>query len=200
MRKFTAVLCAAALTLGMAVTAYANPSVSTIGTEQVVVSAETAAKLGEGMSVTVKDAAPESYENAAAAEAVTKLNDSATKITMAEMLDILKVDASTAKTESGNAIDPTKYEPITKFADLVVTDGASVQYDVNGEIISVEATITLDAVKGAKAEDLVLMQINPKSGDVHFIEFEEEKFDAETGEVTVTFPCLGPFTVLEKTA
>lgn len=199
MRKLTAVLCAVVLTFGMAATVFANPSISTIGTEKVTVSAETAAKLGEGMSIAVKEAAPENYENAAVAEAVKKLNDNATKITMTEILAILKVDAGTAKTESGKAIDLTKYEPITKFADLVVTDGASVEYDVNGEVISVEATITLDAVKGAKAEELLIMQLNPKTGDTYFIEFEEDKFDAETGEVTVTFPCLGPFTVLEKT-
>lgn len=200
MRKLTAVLCAVVLTLGMAATVFANPSISTIGTEKVTVSAETAAKLGEGMSIAVKEAAPENYENAAVAEAVKKLNDNATKITMAEILAILKIDAGTAKTESGKAIELTKYEPITKFADLVVTDGASVEYNVNGEVISVEATITLDAVKGAKAEDLLIMQLNPKTGDTYLIEFEEDKFDAETGEVTVTFPCLGPFTVLEKTA
>ena len=119
---------------------------------------------------------------------------------MTEMLSILKVDVSAAKTESGKEIDLTKYEPITKFADLVATDGTSVEYDINGEVISVEATITLDAVKDAEAENLMIMQLNPKTGDVHFIEFEEDKFDAETGEVTVTFPCMGPFTVLEKAA
>lgn len=199
MRKFTSVLCAAVLTLGMAVTAFANPSVSTIATEKVAVSAETEAKLG-GKTLTVKGAAPENYENAAVADAVKKLNDKDSKVTMTEMLSILKVDVSAAKTESGKEIDLTKYEPITKFADLVATDGTSVEYDINGEVISVEATITLDAVKDAEAENLMIMQLNPKTGDVHFIEFEEDKFDAETGEVTVTFPCMGPFTVLEKAA
>lgn len=199
MRKFTSVLCAAVLTLGMAVTAFANPSVSTIAVEKVAVSAETEAKLG-GKTLTVKEAAPENYENKEVAEAVKKLNDKNSKITMSEMLSILKVDVSAAKTESGKEIDLTKYEPITKFADLVATDGTSVEYDVNGEVISVEATITLDAVKGAKAENLVIMQMNPKTGEVYFIELEEENFDAETGEVTVTFPCMGPFTVMEKAA
>ena len=200
MRKFTAVLCAAVLTLGMSASVFANPSISTVSTDKVVVAAESAASLPEGTTVEVRDAAPENYENAAAAEAVTKLNDDTTTVTMKDILDILKVDAATAKTQSGNPIDPTQYEPVTKFADLVLTDGTSVMYDNNGEVVSVKVTLTLDAVKGAKAENLVIMQIDPKTGEVYFIEITEADFNAETGEVTVTFPCLGPFTVLEKAA
>lgn len=199
MKRLTALLCTAALTLGLAVSASANPSISTVSTEKVVVSAETAAVLPAGKTLEVREADTDKYESAEAAEVVTKLNDEKQTITVKEMLEILKVDTTQEiKTESGTVIDPTEYEPITKFADLVLTDGTTVEYDINGEVMAVEVTITLEAVKEADVENLLIMQIDPKTGEVYFIEIDEENFNPETGEITVTFPCLGPFTVLEK--
>lgn len=199
MRKLAALLVAGVMTLGMTMTAFANPSISTVATEQVEVSAESAALIPAGKKVVVKEAAPDNYESKEAAEVVTKVNDDATKITMKEMLTILKVDtAAEIKTDKGTVIDPTAYEPITKFADLAITDGTSVEYDVNGEVVSVKVTLTLEALKEADVENLLIMQIDPKTGEVFFIEIDAEDFDPVTGEITVAFPCLGPFTVLEK--
>lgn len=199
MKKLTALLCAAVMTLGMTASAFANPSISTVAVDKVTVSAETAAILPAGKSLEVREANPTDYKSSEAAEAVTKLNDDAQTVTVAELLTILKVDTTAEiKTESGTVIDPAAYEPLVKFADLVVTDGATVEYDINGQVTAVKLTITLEAVKAAAAENLLIMQINPVTGEVHFIEISEEDFDPETGEITVTFPCLGPFTVLEK--
>lgn len=199
MRKLAALLAAGAMTIGMTMTAFANPSISTVAVEQVTVSAETSALIPAGKEIVVKEADPANYESAEAAEVVTKLNDEAATVTMSEILEILKVDTTAEiKTESGTVIDPTEYEPIMKFADLYVTDGTSVEYDVNGEVISVEITLTLEALKDADPENILIMQINPKTGEVYFIEIDAESFDPATGEVTVAFPCLGPFTVLEK--
>ncbi len=199
MKKLTALLCAAVMTLGMTASAFANPSISTVAVDKVTVSAETAAILPAGKSLEAREANPTDYKSSEAAEAVTKLNDDAQTVTVAELLTILKVDTTAEiKTESGTVIDPGAYEPLVKFADLVVTDGATVEYDINGQVTAVKLTITLEAVKAAAAENLLIMQINPVTGEVHFIEISEEDFDPETGEITVTFPCLGPFTVLEK--
>ena len=44
------------------------------------------------------------------------------------------------------------------------------------------------------------MQINPETGEVYFIEIDEESYNPETGEITVEFPCLGLFTVMGKPA
>lgn len=199
MRKLTALLVAGAMTLGMTMTAFANPSIATVATEQVTVSAETAALIPAGKKIAVKAADPTKYESQEVADAVTKLNDDATKITMSEILGILKVDTTAEiKTENGTVIDPTVYEPITKFADLMLTDGASAEFDANGEVISVKVTLTMEVLKDADVENLLIMQINPKTGEVYFIEIAAGDFNAETGEITVAFPCLGPFTVLEK--
>jgi len=202
MRKFAGILCAAVMSLGMVSSVLANPSINdvTIEKQEAAVSEETAAIIPEGKTLVIAEAAPENYESKEAAEAVTKLNDPKTVVTTKEMLDILKVDLTKEiKTESGNVIDPLQYEPVSKYADLVLTDGTSVEYDINGEVKAVTATVKVEALKDVKdIKNCVLMQIDPKTGEVYFIEISEEDYDPETGEITVTFPCLGPFCVLEK--
>ena len=191
MRKLTALLCTAAMTLGMAASAFANPSVSTVAPESVSVSAASAALLPEGTTLVVQAANPANYANAQVAEAVTMLNDATQTVTMSQMLEILQVDLTQEITTAGGmVIDPTAYEPITQFVDLAISDGAEVAYDVDGNVLSVEATITLEAVIGANAEDLMLMQMDPTTGEVYFIEIDAENFNAQTGEITVTFPCM----------
>ena len=41
-----------------------------------------------------------------------------------------------------------------------------------------------------KKEDLLLMQVDATTGKVYFMPIEE--FDPVTGEITATFPTLGP--------
>ena len=202
MRKFASLVCATVMTLSMACTAFANPSISSTGIEEqtATVDAATAAKIPAGMSLVVNEAKPENYSNKDVAEAVTKLNDASSTISVKEILEILKVDLTKEmKTTSGTVIDPTEYEPITKFSDLALSDGAELKYDVDGNVLEVKATIKVEALKDIKdIKNVVLMQIDPTSGEVYLIEIDEDDYDAETGEITVTFPCLGPFTVLEK--
>lgn len=202
MRKFASLVCATVMTLSMACTAFANPSISSTGIEEqtATVDAATAAKIPAGMSLVVNEAKPENYSNKDVAEAVTKLNDASSTISVKEILEILKVDLTKEmKTTSGAVIDPTEYEPITKFSDLALSDGAELKYDVDGNVLEVKATIKVEALKDIKdIKNVVLMQIDPTSGEVYLIEIDEDDYDAETGEITVTFPCLGPFTVLEK--
>lgn len=204
MKKLTAIVCAAALSLSMATVAFANPSINevTIEAQEVVVDAATAAKLPTGTQLVVQEAQPENYKSEEAKEVVTRLNDPKQSVTTKEILEILKVDTTKEiKTQSGNPIKPEQYEPITKFADIALQDGTEVKYDINGKVESVKTTIKIEALKEVKdIKNIVLMQINPETGEVYFIEIDEEFYDPETGEITVEFPCLGPFTVMEKPA
>lgn len=207
MKKWTALFCAAAMTLTMGMTAMALPSIPGAGVEEVVVSEETAKLIPEEKKLVVETADPEKYNKEAVSEKVIKavalLNDSKQEepVTMKavlealEIVDITKVPVK----DSEEPADLTGYEPITKFTDLKITDGTSVEFDVNGEVISAEVTFTVEALKDVEdLEKILIMQIDPETGEVYFIEVSEEDFDAETGELTVKFPCLGPFTILEK--
>lgn len=204
MKKLTAIICAAALSLSTACVAFANPSINevTVEAQEAKVDAETAKIIPEGKKLVVKEAQPENYESKEAAEVVTKLNDSKEVITTKEILEILKVDTTKEiKTQSGTVIKPEEYEPITKFADIAIADGVNIEYDINGEVKAVKATIEIEALKEVEdIKNIVLMQIDPKTGEVYFVEIKEEDYNPETGEITVEFPCLGPFTVMEKPA
>ena len=204
MKKLTAIICAAALSLSTVCVAFANPSIGevTVEPQDVTVSTETAQIIPEGKKLIVTEAKTENYESKEAAEVVDKLNDPQEVITTKEILKILKVDTNQEiKTESGTVINPEEYEPITKFADLVISDGTTVEYDINGEVKAVKATIEVEALKDVEdIKNILLMQIDPKTGDVYFIEIDEKNYVPETGKITVEFPCLGPFTVMEKPA
>lgn len=200
MKKLTGVICAAAVTLGMMTSVFANPSISTVSYDPESVTAEAQDSIPDGMKVEVQEPDTTRYGNKETAEVVDSLNSEDKKITMEEAMDKLNVDPAKVKTENTDKeINPLDYDFITKFADLVLTDGTNVKYDNDGNAVSAKVTFKAEAAKGAKAENLLIMQIDPKNGKVYFIEILPEDFDPETGEITVTFPCLGPFTILEKT-
>ena len=96
-------------------------------------------------------------------------------------------------TTKGNPVDPSEYEPLMPFVDLVITNGVDVRYDLENPVT---AKMKVEVVKKFAKEDLLLMQVDPFTGRYYFIELDE--CDAETGEITAEFPCLGPFTVLAK--
>ena len=54
------------------------------------------------------------------------------------------------------------------------------------------------AAKEKKAEDLLLMLVDPETGKVVFITIDE--IDPVTGELKVTLPFLGAITLLDKSA
>lgn len=202
MKRLTALFCAAAMTLTMGVTAMALPSVSSTGAEKVTVSAEAAALIPEGKELAVKTADPKNYEVETVAKAVEALNnikEGETVSTAAVMRVLGFTDLTKITTADNKTVDLTGFEPITKFADLMLTDGTSVEFDANGETVSIEATISAEVLKDVQdLANILLMQMDPKTGEVYFIEVTEENFNGETGELTVKFPCLGPFTILEK--
>ena len=67
----------------------------------------------------------------------------------------------------------------------------------DGEI---EVKIAFEAAKDKKAEDLVIMLVNPETGEIVFITFDEDDFDPKTGEMKVKLPFLGAMTILDKSA
>lgn len=206
MKKFTAMFCAAALSVSMAMTAVAAPSIGQLIPEAPeVVSGE----IPTGYYLAVQNVDTTKYEVKTVADIVEKFNLDDTDpayvpVSVADILEALKDYQPKAegqdesqpveyKTTSDNPIVPTDYESITPFVDLVLTDGTDVENTNDGKI---KATVKVEVAKDLKAEDLVLMQIDPATGEIYFIEIDE--YDPETGAITAEFPVLGPFMVLEK--
>lgn len=206
MKKFTAMFCAAALSVSMAMTAVAAPSIGQLIPEAPeVVSGE----IPTGYYLAVQNVDTTKYEVKTVADIVEKFNLDDTDpayvpVSVADILEALKDYQPKAegqdesqpveyKTTSDNPIVPTDYESITPFVDLVLTDGTDVEHTNDGKI---KATVKVEVAKDLQAEDLVLMQIDPATGEIYFIEIDE--YDPETGAITAEFPALGPFMVLEK--
>lgn len=192
MKRKTIAALIAVLTVGMMSTSvWAAKSISQIIPEAPKV---VSGNLTAGQTLAVKNVDTSAYKNPTVAEAVKKANDDNTITTVKEILTDLGVDTKTEeiKTTSGTVINPSLYEMVTPFIDLVIEENGKTIYETTGEIT---ATITVEAVKDMNKKDILLMQIDPTTGKVYFIAPEE--FNSATGEITATFPTLGPVAVLK---
>ena len=192
MKRKTIAALIAVLTVGMMSTSvWAAKSISQIIPEAPKV---VSGNLTAGQTLVVKNVDTSAYKNPTVAEAVKKANDDNTITTVKEILTYLGVDTKTEeiKTTSGTIINPSLYEMVTPFIDLVIEENGKSIYETTGEIT---ATITVEAVKDMNKKDILLMQIDPTTGEAYFIAPEE--FNSATGEITATFPTLGPVAVLK---
>ena len=191
MKKKIVSILLAVMTVTASVTAYAAPSISQIIPEAPKV-VEGNLEIGE--ELVVQNANTEAYKDKTVAAVVNKVNDENTKTTAKEILTELKVDTKQEiQTETKKKVNPTLYEPLTPFVDLVIKKEDQVKYESTGEI---KTTVTIEAAKDMKKKDVLLMHIDPNNGKVYFV--EAEKLDKKTGEITATFPTLGPVTLLQK--
>jgi hypothetical protein len=237
MKKFTTVLCTAALSFGMLQTAFAAPSIGQLIPEapvvqevKVTLSDGTVAQIPENLTVTVLDADPTRYDTSTTAgkalvDVLTKFNDDKNEevLSIMDVLNALKGTTDKALDpekdqikiyNSDVVIDPSEYEPLMPFVDLVLTneDNTEILYDLDGNVVSAKLTFTAEVVKGffedvdfdeledtdkeELLKDFMIMQIDPSTNEVYFIEIEE--YNPETGEITAEFPCLGSFTVVHR--
>ena len=211
MKKLVAIVCVIVMMLTVAVSSLANPSITELAAE--ITEVETNVELEEEEEIAIVPADPETYENAVVKEAVKKTNSKEESITVkdvAVMLSAVNDDVTsegilTLESEDGTTktVDLEEYDFVANFADLGISNGTEVSFDDNGEVVSVTATIAFDALQGADPADLenyLIMLINPTTGEMKFIELDADSFDPETGSLTVSFPFLGTFTLIQKTA
>lgn len=176
--------------------------------------------LAEGETIVVKDQGKVEYENKDVETAVKAFNEkfgtfeihtdkdgevknyvSTTKTVadfVKELKEALKVEDADAEntevtTNKDTKIDLSEYKAVFGFADMLVDDSEALQVKETGEF---KLTMTFDALKGMKAEDLVFVIVNPEDGTISYVEPDE--FDEETGEITATFDHVGPFTIATK--
>ena len=220
MRKLIAIICVAVLALIMAVPALANPSIG-----EIVMAGEgfeTDATIEENWVIEVQEADTNNYGNDDVKNVVTTVNDPEQTSTIVEVVENLKnylpenmtlsddgvitITVAKADAEAGaepeeKTIDLKEYDFVTRFFDVVLTDGTEVLFSEEGNIENVRAGVIIEALKGEDPENLenyLIMLINPDNGEVHFIELDAESFDPETGKIVVDFPCLGAFALIQK--
>lgn len=182
MKKFLAVLLTAALLLGCV--ALANPSISDLSTS--VVSIEPLTELPEGVTIVVREAQPDSYADAGVAKIVNDMADENTVVTPADVSEEL-----------------ADYDFITNFSDVVAVKDGVASFELDGAPVSAKVTFDVDALKGVSADDLgsySFLLINPATGEFQLLSADAESFDSDKGEVTVEFPFLGTFALVQKVA
>lgn len=214
MKKFTAFFCAATMALGMSASALAAPSIGELIPEAPTL---LSGEIEDGWWLTVTNADPDKYENETVKDIVSRYNDDEdlTVTTVEDVLKELDVDLTQEiRTTKDNVIDLTLYEALTPFVDLVITNGTEVAYKSADEKNSAEAeteaeteatvaektaegikaSMKVEVAKDLKLENLAIMQADPFTAEVYFIELDD--YDPENGEITATFPCLGPIMIL----
>lgn len=189
-KKYLSILLAA-VTITASMSVYAAPSISTIMPEAPRV---VEGNISAGQKVIVQNANTAAYKNKTVADLVDKVNDDSIQMTMEDILTALGINADEQQeTPDGRYVNPSLYELLTPFVDVAIQEGDNVTYESNG---SIKVTLNIEAAKGAKMEDLLLMQIDQETGKVSFI--PAEKLDPETGDMTVTLSSLGPVALIGK--
>lgn len=189
-KKYLSILLAA-VTITASMSVYAAPSISTIMPEAPRV---VEGNISAGQKVIVQNANTAAYKNKTVADLVDKVNDDSIQMTMENILTALGINADEQQeTPDGRYVNPSLYELLTPFVDVAIQEGDNVTYESNG---SIKVTLNIEAAKGAKMEDLLLMQIDQETGKVSFIPAEE--LDPETGDMTVTLSSLGPVALVGK--
>lgn len=223
MRKFVSIICAAAVAMTSAMTVSAAPSIGQLIPEEPVLVSGIDMEEFADYALNVQDVVTENYKSDLVKDVVELFNDNDEPITITDVLDRLKVDRTKEiKTNKNKTIVPEDYEPLMPFVDLNlkhISNDKDLRYDVNyaehhyakgakkigtveteaeteaaDDEFSIEATITVEVAKDFEQEDLVIMEINPDTEDVYFLELED--YEPETGKLTAKFPCLGPFTIM----
>ena len=213
MKKLAAVLCAIALMLTMAVPAMANKSISDLSENVIEVKTET--EVPAGTTVQILPADVDRYDDVAVKAAIASVNNEEAVSTVEEVVTALaeKLPEGTTVSEEGvvtieaeeggedTVIDLKEYDFITTFADLALADGSEVSFDDNGVVVEATVTLAIDVLKDVAPEDLndyLIVLINPTTGEVCFIKLDPETFNPATGEITVDFPFLGTFALIQK--
>lgn len=191
MKKRTVSILIAAMVMGMSVSVWAVPSISQIIPEAPQVNK---GNISANQQLIVQNANTNAYVNKDVAKVVETVNKGDAKVEISKVLTDLKVDVTKEiKTAKNQKVNPTLYETITPFVDLAIQENNTISYKIDGEI---QVSMVVEAAKGMKKKDLLILQLDQETGEVHFVTVD--KLDKKTGEVTATFSTLGPIAILEK--
>lgn len=200
MKKLTAMICAAVMTFSLSVGAIAAPSIGELIPEAPIVAAGQEEYVPEGYKLVVTNVETQNYTSEKVKDAVEAFNAEESTVTIQDTMKALGVDVTKEnKTTDETVVDLTEYKALMpKFADLALEKDNELSYKLEqlakGE--KIEVSFKLELAKELNKDDLLIMQIDPETEEVYFIEIKD--FDPKTGEITADFPCLGPIIVLTK--
>ena len=193
-------ICAAVMTFSLSVGAIAAPSIGELIPEAPVVAAGQEEYISEGYKLVVTNVETQNYTSEKVKDAVEAFNAEESTVTIQDTMKALGVDVTKEnKTTDETVVDLTEYRALMpKFADLALEKDNELSYKLEqltkGE--KIEVSFKLELAKELNKDDLLIMQIDPETEEVYFIEIKD--FDPKTGEITADFPCLGPIIVLTK--
>ena len=200
MKKLTAMICAAVMTFSLSVGAIAAPSIGELIPEAPVVAAGQEEYVPEGYKLVVTNVETHNYTSEKVKDAVEAFNAEESTVTIQDTMKALSVDVTKEnKTTDETVVDLTEYKALMpKFADLALEKDNELSYKLEqlakGE--KIEVSFKLELAKELNKDDLLIMQVDPDTAEVYFIELKD--FDPATGEITAEYPCLGPIIVLTK--
>ena len=151
----------------------------------------------ENTSLTLSDLNTDNYTSTVKS-GMEKFNDDDSVGSISDFLD--DVDYTTSaddkvSTTDGKTLEVSNLDALIPLVDLSCTDGENNYYDLNGTI---ETSFKTEVAKGMTKDELVVMEVNPESGDVSFI--EPTNYNPTNGEVTVKFDSLGSISLLKYSA
>ncbi len=211
MKRFLTILCIVALISISAAPALANPSIgyvsSTVEVLEILTDAahSTSAWIAEQLTggkwylkVIPYNAAM--YDNADVKDIITGVNSDSLVIEPYQFMTSLKKyqpeDAAQTVPEH-----LARYHFVTRFKDLILTDGTQIVYMHEDDVMSVRARMQADTMMGVKKSDLgnyLVMQVNPATGEIFFTAIEEDSFVSKDGSFVTEAKVLGPFAIIQK--
>lgn len=193
-------ICAAVMTFSLSAGAIAAPSIGELIPEAPVVAVGQEEYVPEGYKLVVTNVETQNYTSEKVKDAVEAFNAEESTVTIQDTMKALGVDVTKEnKTTDETVVDLTEYKALMpKFADLALEKDNELSYKLEqlakGE--KIEVSFKLELAKELNKDDLLIMQIDPETEEVYFVEIKD--FDPKTGEITADFPCLGPIIVLTK--
>lgn len=229
MKKIAGIICASVTAMSMALTAAAAPSIGDM-IPQIKDNGVLSGVIEDGWKLVIQKVSTPEYENSDVADIIEQFNDDENEdvLTIQQVFDAFKdLEVNQEVDEDGNELPWTTnkdneieiedYEAVTPFVDLVLTNDeeTALSYETEDGYLVLGR---LEAVKDLDHEDLLIMQIDQKTGQIHFLELEEpedesgaetdelqalvnalrDEYEPEEGDFIADYPCLGPFAILTR--
>lgn len=201
MKKLIALIGAIALICSMAFPALANGSIDDLKPE--ILDAEI---LLEDIDETLKSkitlvaestATPDASWISEAKKLLEDFNDPDITVSVADMVeDLQKLPVNAGNPQDLTALADADFA--SPFAKVSLDIDGKTAYSLNGKDVPVQQTLVYEQLKDRNPADFQILLINPETGKMVFIELDASTFNPATGEITVDFPFLGFYALVEK--